>query len=398
VFFCGHDGVITIQDQDPADHDRRLGEQLGGYLVVARVADGAMGRVYEGRHPETRARVAIKVLHADVVRDRVAVERFKREFETVAEMSHPHIVHVLEFGDTPDESYFMTMDYLVGRELGTALEAGQPLGTARALRILCQAALALDYAHSFGFIHRDLKPDNIFLCETPEGDDVRILDFGSVKLQVEVGAKLTAMGTTVGSPFYMSPEQAMGKADVDQRSDVFALGAILYEMLTGRIAFDAPNVAKILVRIMNEMPEAPSRVTDEAPAALDAVVLRALQKDKGARYASALELARAASSALGLSLEVEAAARMPVQELQRAIDAATPAATPEPGPEAEPERPAAGAPADAGADRDTRPRLGLSTHDQLEVPMKGLGGRSRTLAWVGVGLVALIAVVVVLLR
>jgi serine/threonine-protein kinase len=299
----------------------------------------------------------------------------------------------------------MTMDYLVGEELGKALAAGQPLGTARALRILCQVALALEYAHSFGFIHRDLKPDNVFLCETSDGDDVRILDFGSVKLQVEVGAKLTAIGTTVGSPFYMSPEQAMGKADVDQRSDVFALGAILYEMLTGRIAFDAPNVAKILVRIMNEMPEAPSHVHDAAPAALDAVVARALQKDKDARYGSALELARAALSALGLSLDVETAARTPVTELESAIEAATPAAAPapeaqaKPEPEQEPARDSAPQPSPAQTgDRDTHPRLGLSTHDQLEVPMKGLGGGRATLAWVGVGLVALIAALAVLLR
>ena len=103
---------------------------------------------------------------------------------------------------------------------------------------MCQAALAIDHAHSFGFIHRDLKPDNIFLCKGEGGDNVRVLDFGSVKLQMETGPKLTAFGTTLGSPYYMSPEQAMGKQDVDQRTDVFALSAILYEALTGKIAFE----------------------------------------------------------------------------------------------------------------------------------------------------------------
>jgi len=143
-----------------------------------------------------------------------------------------------------------------------------------------QTALALEHAHSFGFIHRDLKPENIFLCKTPDGDDVRVLDFGSVKLQLETGAKLTALGTTIGSPFYMSPEQAMGRSDVDQRTDVFALGAILYEMLTAKIAFDAPNVARILLLIMNETPAPPSSRSPQAPRALDAVVDKALRKNK----------------------------------------------------------------------------------------------------------------------
>ena len=166
---------------------------------------------------------------------------------------------VLEFGATPDGSHFLTMEYLEGEELGKLLGRGTPLAPARIVRIVCQAALALEHAHSFGFIHRDLKPDNIFLCRTDEGDSVRVLDFGSVKLQMETGAKLTAIGTTLGSPFYMSPEQAMGRSDVDQRTDVFALGAILYEMLTDKVAFDAPNIAKILMRIMNENPQPPSQ-------------------------------------------------------------------------------------------------------------------------------------------
>jgi len=254
VFFCGEDGAITIQEQDPKDADARLGQQLGGYVVVARVADGAMGRVYEGRHAENKSRVAVKVLHPQVARDNVSVERFKREYETANEMNHPHVVKVLEFGSTTDGSRFLTMEYLEGEELGKVLGRGTPVSHERIVRITAQIALALEYAHSFGFIHRDLKPDNIFLCRTEEGDDVRILDFGSVKLQMEMGAKLTAFGTTVGSPYYMSPEQAMGKADVDQRTDVFALAAIVYEMLTAKVAFEAPSLARILVRIMQEEP------------------------------------------------------------------------------------------------------------------------------------------------
>jgi serine/threonine-protein kinase len=319
VFFCGQDGTVTVQDQDPRNFDDRLGKRLGGYIVVARVADGAMGRVFEGRHPETKARVAIKVLHAHVARDPISVERFKREYESALELKHPYVVKVLEFGDTPDGSHFLTMEYLEGTELGRVVGCGQPLAPARALRIICQVALALEHAHGFGFIHRDLKPDNVFLRKTPEGDEVRVLDFGSVKLQLDMGAKLTAIGTTVGSPFYMSPEQAMGRSDVDQRTDVFALGAILYEMLTDRVAFDAPNLAKILLRIMKDSPDPPSAINPSVPKALDAVLAEALAKSKEERYASPRALASAMIAAYGLEGSVEDWARRPQAEVEQSL-------------------------------------------------------------------------------
>jgi serine/threonine-protein kinase len=311
-----------VQEQDPRDADPRLGQRLGGYVVVARVADGAMGRVYEGRHAESKSRVAVKVLHAQVARDNVSVERFKREYETANEMDHPYVVKVLEFGSTPDGSRFLTMEYLEGEELGKLLGRGKPVMPERIVRITSQIALALEYAHSFGFIHRDLKPDNIFLCATENGDDVRILDFGSVKLQMEMGAKLTAFGTTVGSPYYMSPEQAMGKSDVDQRTDVFALAAIVYEMLTAKVAFEAPSLARILVRIMQEEPTPPSKVAPGTPAALDAVIARGLRKDKLERYRGAREIADAVIAAYGLSDSAEHFAKAPEAEVKKAIDEA----------------------------------------------------------------------------
>ena len=311
-----------MQEQDPRDADPRLGQRLGGYVVVARVADGAMGRVYEGRHAENKSRVAVKVLHAQVARDNVSVERFKREYETANEMDHPYVVKVLEFGNTSDGSRFLTMEYLEGEELGKLLGRGKPVMPERIVRITSQIALALEYAHSFGFIHRDLKPDNVFLCSTEDGDSVRILDFGSVKLQMEMGAKLTAFGTTVGSPYYMSPEQAMGKADVDQRTDVFALAAIVYEMLTATVAFEAPSLARILVRIMQEEPTPPSKIAPGTPAALDAVIARGLRKEKLERYGGARELADAVIAAYGLSGTAEHFAKAPEAEVKKALDEA----------------------------------------------------------------------------
>ena len=344
IAFCGECGTITIQEQPASDVDPRLGQRLGSYLVVARIADGAMGRVYEGRHHETKARVAIKVLHAEVARDAVAVERFKREYETASEMNHPNVVKVIEFGATEDRSQFMTMEYLEGEELGNLLRRAGKVETPRLLRVVCQMALALDYAHSFGFIHRDLKPDNIFLCRGQDGDTVRILDFGSVKLQMDTGPKLTAFGTTLGSPFYMSPEQAMGKQDVDQRTDVFALAAISYECLTGKIAFEAINVAQILMKIINQNPTPPSQLA-QVPAGVDDVIDKGLRKDKTKRYADASSLAAGLCQAFGLSADVKRWAEAPLSEVAAQLGSAQPPAARAFGILSEAPAPAAGAPA-----------------------------------------------------
>ncbi|MCA9605855.1 MAG: serine/threonine protein kinase [Myxococcales bacterium] len=279
VAFCGHDGNVTVQVQPLGEEpDPRLGEQLGKYIVAAHVADGAMGAVYEARNAETRERVAIKVLHLDVEEDEIAVERFKREYETADMFDHPHIVKVIDFGETSNGQHYLTMEYLEGIELGELLRRHGQQPVARTLRTLSQVALALDYAHEFGVIHRDLKPDNIFLCKGEGGDDVRILDFGSVKLQVETGPKLTAFGTTLGSPYYMSPEQAKGLPDVDTRTDVFAVGAIIYEMLTGKIAFEAPTVAEILMKIVRLMPTPIHQVVDGLPPGIHGVIEKAIAK------------------------------------------------------------------------------------------------------------------------
>jgi serine/threonine protein kinase len=364
VFFCGYCGTVAVEVQDPNDPDPRLGGILGQYVLVARVADGAMGRVYEGRHPATKARVAIKVLHADVAQDDVSVERFRREFETAQGFDHPHIVQVLEFGDTGDGSHFLTMEYLQGEELGDVLRRDGTLPQARMLRVLCQTALGLEHAHSFGVIHRDLKPDNVFLVRTESGDDeVRLLDFGSVKLQVEVGPKLTAFGTTLGSPYYMSPEQASGRQDVDPRSDVFALTSITYEMATGQVAFGGGQVGEILMKIMSHTPPPPSTLKPGLPQAFDDVVEVGLRKNKAQRYASATELAQAVLASFGLSGSVEQWARTSTAQLEQALAQAQPPApkpfTPSPGRVPQPAPTAIVAEEDAEGDLVARPKPSL---------------------------------------
>jgi serine/threonine-protein kinase len=378
VAFCGECGKITIQEQARDDIDPRLGQRLGSYLVVARIADGAMGRVYEGRHHETKARVAIKILHAEVARDPVSVERFKREYETATEMNHPNIVKVIEFGATQDGMSFMTMEYLEGEELGHLLRREGKVETARLMRVAAQIALGLDYAHSFGFIHRDLKPDNIFLCKGAAGDTVRILDFGSVKLQMETGPKLTAFGTTLGSPYYMSPEQAMGKQDVDQRTDVFALAAILYESVTGKIAFEAGNVAQILMKIINQNPTPASQLVPGLPPAVDDVIDKGLRKDKTKRYGDASSLATAFGHAYGLSGEAKGWAEVEVSQLSAQLTSSRPPPAKAFG--AVSQRPSAGAP----------PSGRVST-------IPGLSSNGSMKVGIAVAAVAVVALITVLL-
>jgi serine/threonine-protein kinase len=376
--FCGECGSITIQEQRAGDVDARLGTRLGDYLVVARVADGAMGRVYEGRHHTTRERVAIKVLHADVARDPVAVERFKREYEAARDLAHPNVVRVIEFGTTPEGQSFLTMEFLEGEELGNVLRRGQPLEAARILRVFSQLARGLDHAHSFGVIHRDLKPDNIFLCRSPEGDVVRLLDFGSVKLQMESGPKLTAFGTTLGSPFYMSPEQAMGKADVDTRTDVFALAAILYECLTAKIAFDAPNVAQILMKIINQPTVPPTQQVAGLPPRIDDVVDKGLRKDKTKRYDTASKLVLGVCDAYGVEANVEHWATTSMADITAALASAR-------------------APAAAAFVESIRPSslptAGSSSTSSYSPPTRSSG----VVIGVAVGAVAVVAVVAALL-
>lgn len=326
MFFCGHDGTITIEEQDPEHFDPRLGDQLGEYVLVAHVADGAMGRVYEARHKQSKRRMAVKVLHANVAKDKVAVERFAREYTTAKELDHPHVVDVIDHGPTEDGSRYLTMEYLDGEELSLALDRDAPFALARLLRITCQVAGALAHAHSFGVVHRDLKPDNVFLCRSDEGDVVKLLDFGSVKLQLDTGPKLTALGTTLGSPYYMSPEQAMGKTDVDQRTDVFALGAIVHEMATGDVAFEGSGIAQILTNIVQKDPAPIGTVRAELAGPFEQVVLRALAKDKTARFSTTTEFAAALLTAVGLDGDVDKWAETPVASIERALETARPAA------------------------------------------------------------------------
>ncbi len=306
--FCPEDGSpLQTASMVPAatGDDSRLGSLLAGRYEIRRVvADGGMGRVYEGIDKATQSRVAVKVLHADVAQDPVSLERFKREYEISSALPHDHIVKVLDFQRDPiADVWLLVMEFLDGEELRYVLKREKTIPPERVIRLLSQVAIGLDAAHARQIVHRDLKPDNLFLCGTRQGDVVKILDFGSVKDKSKDAKKLTALGTTIGSPYYMAPEQAQGLETLDARADVFALGAITYECLTGSVPFNGNNGPSILLAILTKDPEPASLRSADAkrpiPAAVDDVIESALAKNPNIRTTSVGELALALGKAYG---------------------------------------------------------------------------------------------------
>lgn len=308
--FCSQDGTALIgHEQVPCQtdpKDRLLGTQLLGRYEVRRiVADGGMGRVYEARDIQLDKRVAIKVLHPEVARDQIALERFKREYEISKDLPHAHIVEVLDFQQTEAGQYVMVMEFLDGEELRALLKRDHRVGAAKMVRILAHVAIGLDEAHRREFVHRDLKPDNLFLCDSEAGPIVKLLDFGSARMNKNRQmSKLTSLGTTIGSPFYMSPEQAQGKEDLDHRADIFALAAIAYESIAGEVPFTGGNGPAILLAILTKNPppistKAPPEL--QIPPSLDDVIDDALAKKPEMRTPTVGAFADAFGRAFGLA-------------------------------------------------------------------------------------------------
>ena len=309
--FCPADGTAlvsaTLAPPPMVEDDARIGKKLCNRYEIRRVvADGGMGRVYEGIDRQNDTRIAVKVLHDDVSKDEVSLERFKREYELASQLPHDHIVNVLDFQrDEAAKVYLLVMEFLDGEELRVVLKREKFMPPERIIRMLAQTAIGLDGAHSRQFIHRDLKPDNLFLCGTREGDEVKILDFGSVKDKNKDAKKLTVLGTTIGSPYYMAPEQAQGLDTLDARADVFALAAIAYECMCGIVPFYGSNGPSILLAILTKEPDPPSLHAPKAkfhiPPKMDEVMEESLAKNPNIRTKSVGALADAIGHAYGLS-------------------------------------------------------------------------------------------------
>jgi serine/threonine-protein kinase len=269
------------------------------YQLERKIAEGGMGVVYVARHMRLHRRVAVKLLTkaADVtdVETNVALERFRREAQVAAALIHPHVVQIFDYQITPDGTPYIVLELLDGEDLRTRTRR-QRLAPSETARIIEQVASALDAAHALGVVHRDLKPGNVFLNLQPEPDFVKVLDFGVSKM-VSL-ATITTGDALIGTPPYMSPEQAVASAEITAASDLFGLGSMAYEMLLGRRPFGGDSVPAILYSIVHAQPAAPSKTFGPAASALDEVFARALAKSPEDRYPSAGAFADALRSAL----------------------------------------------------------------------------------------------------
>jgi serine/threonine-protein kinase len=268
----------------------------GRYKVTGILGEGGMGAVYIAEHLLLGRKVAIKRLHPELTGDEKAVARFQREARAAAATGHEHIVEVLDLGYAEDGAPYLVMEYLRGSSLAQVLKQEGRLNLARTANVIGQVLAALAAVHQQQIVHRDLKPDNVFL--TRRGgvfDYVKVLDFGISKMKQEDGepTDLTRTGVTMGTPYYMSPEQARGMRKLDHRVDLYAVAVIAYECLTGRLPLMGDNYHALLQQILRIEPAPPSTLVPGLPPGLDAVVLRGLAKDPAQRFSSAAEMLEA---------------------------------------------------------------------------------------------------------
>lgn len=344
---------------DSSSTDPNVGKILGGvYEIRARIGEGGMGSVYEVNHTHLDKLFAVKVLHPARVRSPKALQRFIVEAKAASQIDHDNIVRVVNFVTEGDE-VFIVMERLQGEDLAQRIARG-PLPVEDAIRIASRVASALQAAHDQGILHRDLKPQNIFLDQRRGHELVKVLDFGISKF-VDDEVQLTATDQMVGTPLYVSPEVARGDGEIDHRADVYALAAITYEMVTGVPPFSGDNQYQLIWKHSTEAPPAPSSRGVQIPRALEQAIVRGLEKDPSARFdsmdafAHALEqdtggagrpapvvkTRRRAALALALTLAAAVATAFFWPEVRRALSPAQPQGrmTAVPGQDEKPARP-----------------------------------------------------------
>lgn len=300
----------------------------GKYRIARMLGAGGMCLVYEAEHIHLRQAVALKVLKPELARDPTAVARFAQEAQAAAQLRSPNVARVYDVDKLPDGQPYITMELLVGHDLGTELQRRYALPMELAVDYVRQAANGISEAHALGIVHRDLKPENLFLTELGEMTErrlLKILDFGIAKNVAEGSRKLTAPDAVFGTVDYMSPEQIRSASTVDHRTDIWSLGVILFELLTGRTPYSG-DARSVIAQIVSDPVVPPSRLVPTLPPGLVAVVMKALAKDPDARFQSADELRRAlAPFAEGIEPIANVLARLPPASVpRRNLDASRP--------------------------------------------------------------------------
>ncbi|MEW6577738.1 MAG: protein kinase [Chloroflexota bacterium] len=316
--------------------DPLISQTLGNYEIVSKLGKGGMATVYRARQVTMQRDVAIKVMSADLAADPEFVARFEREAHVIARLEHPRILPVHDFGHE-GELFYLVMRLIEGESLYYRLKRG-PLPLKTAARLIGQIGEALDYAHAEGVIHRDLKPNNILI---DQWDNLYLMDFGLAKMMASAQS-LTQSGTVLGTPAYMAPEQWRGEP-VDARTDVYALGIILYEMVAGRTPFESDTPFTLMYKHINDAPPPLRDALPDLPEQVEAVILKALAKNPDDRYQSAGDMARAFNEVVRMAGSLPQRARKPDDQAASPEAAVAGPQTPilTPQPEAEPEAPAA---------------------------------------------------------
>ncbi len=272
------------------------GQSIGNYRILNKIGTGGMGAVYLAEHPLIGKRVALKVIHRELASNREVVQRFFQEAKAVNKIGNEHIVEIHDFGVTPEGDHFYIMEFLEGKNLASVLHQDRVLGIMRALHIGAQVASALAAAHAAGIIHRDLKPDNVMLTtRLGDPDFVKLLDFGLAKMFAGGGASAikTAAGVLLGTPQYMSPEACESKPSTDHRTDIYALGILLFQMMTGVLPFDGETMGEVLVKQVTQLPPPPRGYNANIPPSVEQILLRCLAKQPDARFPTMLALREA---------------------------------------------------------------------------------------------------------
>jgi len=274
--FCFLDGAALSAMLDPV-----IGKTIAGrYVIEGLLGEGGMARVYGARHKLVDRPCAVKLINPAGAADPTVRERFRREAKSAQAIAHPNVIEIFDQGETDDGTPYMVMELLDGQTLSALIDAG-PIAPGRAVPIMIQVARGIARAHDLGVVHRDLKPDNIFMCRRPDGSDlVKILDFGIARSRND--SRLTTAGELFGTPQYLAPER-IAKGEAGPSVDLYALGVIFFEMLTARLPFEAGDPATFLIKHMKDAPPTPRSIDPSIPEKLDEFVVQLLEKDPLAR-------------------------------------------------------------------------------------------------------------------